>query len=58
MVKRWIRTDNGKLSQILEFDSGERVEIPINKDGSVKWLEDKVKKTNGGERLWKSTLIV
>lgn len=48
MVKRWIRADNGKLSQILEFDSGERVEIPINKDGSVKWLEDTAKKTNGG----------
>lgn len=58
MVKRWIRADNGKLSQILEYDSGERVEIPINKDGSVKWLEDKVKKTSGGERIWKSTLIV
>lgn len=45
MVKRWIRADNGRLSTVLEFDSGNRIEIPINKDGSVRWLED-TKKNN------------
>lgn len=44
LVKRWIRADNGRLSTVLEFDSGNRIEIPVNKDGSVRWLEDANKK--------------
>lgn len=32
-------TGEGKMSKILEFKSGS-VEIPINKDGSVKWFDD------------------
>ena len=39
-VKRFTKADNGKLSKVLEYDSGKRVEIPINKDGSVKWFDD------------------
>lgn len=43
MVKRWIRADNGKLSKVIEYESGQRVQIPINKDESIKWLPDKNK---------------
>lgn len=43
-VRRLLKADNGKLSQVLEYDSGKRVEIPINKDGSIRWLPDKMKK--------------
>lgn len=43
MVKRWIRADNGKLSKVIEYESRQRVQIPINKDGSIKWLPDKIK---------------
>lgn len=43
-VRRLLRADDGKLSQILEYDSGKRVEVPINKDGSIRWLPDKMKK--------------
>ena len=43
MARVLIRADNGKLSKVLEFDSGQRVEIPINKEGSIKWLPDKKK---------------
>lgn len=39
-VKRFIKADKGKLSQVLEWESGARVEIPINRDGSVKWFDD------------------
>lgn len=39
-VKRFTKADNGKLSKVLEYESGARVEIPINKDGSVKWFDD------------------
>ena len=43
-VKTFTKADNGKLSKVLEYESGTRVEIPINKDGSIKWLEDKPRK--------------
>ena len=39
-VKTFTKADNGKLSKVLEYESGARVEIPINKDGSVKWFDD------------------
>lgn len=45
MVKRWIRAENGKLSHVLEYENGQRVQIPINADGSIKWMKDKMKKT-------------
>lgn len=42
-VRRLLKADDGKLSQVLEYDSGTRIEIPINKDGSIRWLPDKMK---------------
>ena len=39
-VKTFTKADNGKLSKVLEYESGARVEIPINKDGSVRWFDD------------------
>ena len=43
-IKKNYRTltkdDSGKLYKIIEYDSGARVEIPINRDGSVKWFDD------------------
>lgn len=44
LVKRWIRADNGRLSTVVEYPSGNRVEIPINKNGSVRWFEETKKK--------------
>ncbi len=35
-----IKADSGKLYKVIEYDSGARVEIPINPDGSVKWFDD------------------
>lgn len=29
-----------KLSQVIKFKSDSRVEIPINRDGSIKWFDD------------------
>lgn len=43
MTKQWIRADNGKVTKVLEFENGRCVEIPINKDGSIKWMEEKAK---------------
>ena len=36
-------TIKGKLSQVVTYKSGESVAVPINKDGSIKWYEDKLK---------------
>ena len=36
----FIKADNGKVTEGIEYESGKRVEIPINKDGSVKWFDD------------------
>ena len=36
IVKKWIRADDGKLSTVLESESGKRVELPINKDGTIR----------------------
>ena len=42
-VKSYIRADDGKLSKVLEYETGTRVEIPVNSDGTVKWYEDRQK---------------
>lgn len=34
------KCDSGKLYKVIEYDSGERVEIPINQDGAIKWFDD------------------
>lgn len=43
-VKSFIKSENGKLSQVVEYKSGAKVAIPINSDGTVKWYQDKPKK--------------
>ena len=42
-MKTWIKADNGKRYKVLEYDNGQRVEIPVNADGTVKWLTEPVK---------------
>ena len=39
-VHTYTKADNGKLSKVIEYGTGDKVEIPINKDGSVKWFDD------------------
>ena len=39
-VKILTKADNGSLSKVLESKTGTRTEIPINKDGTVKWFDD------------------
>jgi hypothetical protein len=46
--KMFIKTDGRNVYKIIEYESGESVQIPINKDGSVKWFDDEklLKKTS------------
>lgn len=41
-VKTFIKADDGRLSKVIDYGNGSRVEIPINKDGSIKWFDDSV----------------
>ena len=45
-TKVYIKADDGKLSKVIKFSEKKQVEIPINKDGSIRFYEDKVKKNN------------
>lgn len=42
-IKVFTRTDDGRISKVIEYSTGAKVEIPMNKDGSIKWYEDKMK---------------
>ncbi|MCM1234737.1 MAG: hypothetical protein NC489_31935 [Ruminococcus flavefaciens] len=46
-VTQSIKADNGRLSRVIRYQSGSKVEIPINKDGSVKWYQDRLKQNKG-----------
>lgn len=39
-VKTYTKADEGKLSKVIDYGNGSKVEIPINQDGSVKWFDD------------------
>lgn len=39
-VKTFTKADDGRLSKVIDYGNGSRVEIPINKDGSIKWFDD------------------
>ena len=34
------KADSGSLYKVIEYGSGDRVQIPINPDGTVKWFND------------------
>lgn len=51
-VKRFIKADDGKRSQVIKYETGKRVEIPINSDGSVRWYEDRIKTADYDSELF------
>ena len=38
--RTYIKCDNGKIFKVIEYKNGNRIQIPINADGSVKWFDD------------------
>lgn len=40
IAKAYTKADNKKFSKVIEYRNGTKVEIPINKDGSVRWFDD------------------
>ena len=39
-ARKILKCDSGERYSVVEYMSGERVEIPINSDGSVRWFDD------------------
>lgn len=39
-MKKIIKADNGKVTQVIEFDSGSKIELPLDKNGNLKWFDD------------------
>lgn len=39
-AKVFTKAEQSGLAKVIEFGNGKKVEIPINKDGSVKWFDD------------------
>ena len=39
-MKKWIKEDNGKVSQVIEFHDGSKIELRLDKDGNVKSSDD------------------
>lgn len=39
-AKVFTKAEDGRLSKVVEYGNGTRVEIPINRDGSIRWLDD------------------
>lgn len=39
-MKKWIKADNGRVTQVIEFDDGSKIELPLDKNGNLKWFDD------------------
>lgn len=39
-AKVFTKAEDGKLSTVIEYSTGGKIKIPINKDGSIRWFDD------------------
>lgn len=39
-MKKWIKADNGRVTQVIEFDDGSKMEMPLDNQGKLKWFDD------------------
>ena len=39
-MKKWMKAEGGKGTQVVEFDGGSKIEIPLTQSGEVKWFDD------------------
>lgn len=38
--RKSIKAENGKVTQVITYESGRVLEIPLDKTGEVKWFDD------------------
>nr|DAH23423.1 MAG TPA: hypothetical protein [Bacteriophage sp.] len=41
-MKKWIKADNGRVTQVIKFDDGSKMELPLDKNGNLKWFDDEL----------------
>ena len=47
--RKSIKAENGKVTQVITYESGRVLEIPLDRNGQVKWFDDsKLLKKNLG----------
>lgn len=39
-MKKWIKADNGRVTQVIKFNDGSKMELPLDKNGNLKWFDD------------------
>ena len=49
-MKKWIKADNGRVTQVIKFDDGAKMELTLDNNGNLKWFDDSklIKKASGG----------
>ena len=59
-MKKWIKAEDDKVTQVIEFDSGSKIELPLDKDGNLKWFDDTklIKKSQSDNYPLKITIVV
>ena len=40
-MKKWIKADNGRVTQVIEFDDGSKMELPLDNQGKLKCFDDR-----------------
>lgn len=41
-MKKWIKADNGRVTQVIKFDDGSKIELPLDNQGNLKWFDDEL----------------
>lgn len=41
-MKKWIKADNGRVKQVIKFDDGSKMELPLDNQGNLKWFDDEL----------------
>ena len=41
-MKKWIKANNGRVTQMIEFDDGSKMELPLDNNGNLKWFDDEL----------------
>ena len=39
-MKKWIKADNGRVTQVIKFNDDSKIELPLTQSGEVKWFDD------------------
>ena len=41
-MKKWIKADNGRVTQVIKFDDGSKMELPLDNQGNLKCFDDEL----------------